>query len=140
MVYSSFFMAERVSSLLRRSVQQLADEVPDSYRLLVEELGPMVVELDVDGEVFSLRGGDRLQVSDGAAQMAGARIVTSRVTILDLVDANMGLGEAVEAGTVCVHGSLDDVQRAHDSLLAYVHATVRASTQPGLLAELRAGR
>lgn len=133
-------MAERVSSLLRRSVQHLEDEVPDSYRLLVAQLGPMVVELDVDGEVFSLRGGDRLQVSDGAAQLADARIATSRVAILDLLDARVGLGEAVEAGMVDVHGSLDDVQRAHDSLLAYVHAAVRASTQPGLLSELRAGR
>jgi hypothetical protein len=132
-------MAERVSSLLRRSVEHLEDEVPGSYRLLVAEIGPMVVELDVDGEVFSLRGGDRLQVSDGAAQMPVVRIVTSRVTILDLLDARVGLGEAVEAGTVWVHGSLDDVQRAHDSLLAYVHAAVRASTQPALLSELRAG-
>jgi len=132
-------MAERVSSLLRRSVEHLADEVPDSYRLLIAELGPMVVELDVDGEVFSLRGGDRLVVSDGAADIAGARIVTSRATILDVLDARVGLGEAVEAGTVSVAGSLDDVQRAHDALLAYVHAAVRASSQPALLSELRAG-
>ncbi len=132
-------MAERISSLLRRSVEHLENEVPDSYRLLVAELGPMVVELDVDGEVFSLRGGDQLAVWDGAARMAGVRIVTSRVAILDLLDARVGLGEAVEAGTVSVHGSLDDVQRAHESLLAYVHAAVRASTQPELLSELRAG-
>jgi hypothetical protein len=132
-------MAERVSSLLRRSVEHLEREVPESYRLLVAELGPMVVELDVDGEVFTLRGDDRLRVSDGAADMAGARIVTSRVTILDVLDANVALGEAVEASEVSVRGSLDDVQRAHDSLLAYVHAVVRASSQPALLSELRAG-
>ncbi|WP_297825573.1 SCP-2 sterol transfer family protein [Mycobacterium sp.] len=132
-------MVEHVSSLLRRSVEHLEDEVPDSYRVLVAELGPMVVELDVDGEVFSLRGGDRLRVSNGAAQVAGVRITTSRAAILDLVDARVGLGEAVGADTVAVRGSLDDVQRAHDSLLAYVHAAVRASSQPALLSELRAG-
>lgn len=132
-------MAERVSSLLRRSVKHLEDEVPDSYRLLVAELGPLVVELDVDGEVFALRGGDRLEVADGVAEAAGARIVTSRLTILDVLDARVALGEAVEAGTVSVRGSLDDVQRAHDSLLAYVHAAVRAPAQPALLSELRAG-
>ncbi len=132
-------MAERISSVLRRSVEHLEHEVPASYRLLLAELGPMVVELDVDGEVFSLRGGDRLQVSDGAAEVAGARIVTSRVTILDVLDATVALGEAVEAGTVSVIGSLDDVQRAHNSLLAYVHAAVRAPSQPTLLSELRAG-
>lgn len=132
-------MAERISSLLRRSVEHLENEVPDSYRLLVTELGAMVVELNVDGEIFSLRGGDRLRVSDGAAGTAGVRIVTSRTTIVDLLDAGVGLGEAVEAGAVSVLGALDDVQRAHDSLLAYVHAAVRAPSQPGLLSELRAG-
>ncbi len=132
-------MAERISSLLRRSVEHLEQEVPDSYRLLLAQLGPMVVELDVDGEVFSLRGGDRLRVSDGAADAAGARIATSRVTILDVLDARVALGEAVEAGTVSVQGSLDDVQRAHDSLSAYVHAAVRAPSQSALLSELRAG-
>jgi hypothetical protein len=132
-------MAERVSSLLRRSVEHLEHEVPDSYRLLVAELGPMVVELNVDGEIFTLRGGDRLRVSDGAADTAGTRIVTSRVTILDVLDARVALGEAVETGRVSVRGSLDDIQRTHDSLLAYVHAAVRASSHPTLLAELRSG-
>ena len=132
-------MAEQVSSLLRRSVEHLADEVPDSYRLVLDELGPLVVELDVDGELFSLRGGRRLEVSDGAAETAGARITTSRATILDVLDARVGLEEAVESGTVGVRGSLDDVLRAHDTLLAYVHAVVRAPSQPGLLSALRNG-
>jgi hypothetical protein len=133
-------MAEQVSSLLRRSVEHLADEVPDSYRRMLDALGPLVVELDVDGELFSLRGGGQLEVSDGAAGTAGARITTSRATILDVLDAKVGLRDAVEAGTVGVRGSLDDVLRAHDALLAYVHAAVRAPSQPGLLATLRNGR
>jgi hypothetical protein len=131
-------MAERVSSLLRQSVEHLADEVPDSYRLVLDRLGPMVVELEIDGELFSLRGGQRLHVSDGAADTAGTRIATSRAAILDVLDARMGLAEAVEAGAVAVLGSLDDVQRAHDTMLAYVHAAIRAPSQPGLLAALRA--
>jgi hypothetical protein len=132
-------MAERILALLRRSVEALETGVPDSYRLLLAELGPLVVELEVDGEVFSLRGGDRLRVSGGAARSAGARIVTSRATILDLIDARVGFGEAVEKGEVSVRGSLDDVQRAHNSLLAYVHAAVRDFSQPALLTELRMG-
>jgi hypothetical protein len=137
--YSSFFMAERISALLRRSVQHLEREVPDSYRMLAAELGTMVVELDIDGELLSLCGGNRLQVSDGPAQTPGARVVTTRVTILELLDAEVGLGEAVESGAVGVRGSLDHVQRAHEALLAYVHAAVRAPSQPGLLSALRAG-
>lgn len=132
-------MAEQVSSLLRRSVGHLEDEVPDSYHLVLEALGPLVVEVDVDGELFSLRGGRRLEVADGAAAMAGAWIATSRAAILDLLDARVGLDEAVQAGTVGVRGSVDDVLRAHDTLLAYVHAAVRAPSQPGLLTALRTG-
>jgi hypothetical protein len=132
-------MAEPVSSLLRRSVGHLASEVPDSYRLLVDTLGAMVVEFDVDGEIFSLRGPDHLQVSDGVAEQPDVRIGTSRTAILDVLDARVQLGDAVEADMVTVRGSLDDVQRAHDSLLAYVHAATRAASQPALLTELRAG-
>ena len=132
-------MAECISSLLRRSVEHLEDEVPDSYRLLAAELGPMVVELDVDGEIFSLRGGDRLDISDGEVREADVKIGTSRTAILDLVDARAGLGDSVEAGAISVRGSLDDIQRAHNSLRAYVHAAVRAPSQPALLTELRSG-
>ncbi len=133
-------MAERVSSLLRRSVGQLEGEVPASYRHMLEALGPLVVEVDVDGELFSLSGGRRLEVTDGSAAASGARIRSSRAAILDLLDARFGLDEAVQAGVVSVHGSLDDILRAHDTLLAYVHAAVRAPSHPDLLAALRAGR
>jgi hypothetical protein len=133
-------MAEQVSSLLRRSIAHLADEVPASYRLLLDELGALIVELDVDGERFWMSGGHRIEVSDGAAAAAGVRITTSRSAILDVLDARLGLAEAVESGAVAVRGSLDDVQRAHNTLLAYVHAAVRAPSQPTLLTAFRAGR
>ena len=132
-------MAEHLSSLMRRSVGHLEDEVPDSYRLVVESLGPLVVDVDVDGELFSLRGGRRLEVTDGQAGVGGARITSSRAAILDLLDAKLGLDEAVQAGDVGVYGSLDDVLRLHDTLLAYVHAAVRAPSHPELLAALRTG-
>ena len=132
-------MAEQLSSLLRRSAEHLADEVPDSYRLVLETLGPLLVEIDVDSELFSLRGGRRLEVSEGAASTAGARITTSRGAILDLLDARVGLDEAVQVGAVGVRGSLDDILRAHDTLLAYVHAAIRAPSQPALMRALRLG-
>jgi hypothetical protein len=130
-------MGERVSALLRRSVGHLADEVPDSYRLVLDKLGTLVVALDVDGELFTLSAGHGLEVIDGSPGTAGAAIATSRAAILDVLDARVGLQEAVEAGTVSVRGSLDDVLRAHDTFLAYVHAAVRAPSQPELLNALR---
>jgi hypothetical protein len=132
-------MAEQVSSLLRRSIGQLSDEVPASYRVMLDKLGPLVVELEVDDELFTLSGGHRLEISEGPAAMAGARIATSRAAILDVLDARVGLEEAVEVGMVNVRGSLDDILRAHDTLLAYVHAAVRAPAQSGLLSALRIG-
>jgi hypothetical protein len=132
-------MAETVASLLRRSLDHLASEVPDSYRHLVAELGPLVVEVDVDGELFSVRGGRRLEVADGAAGAAGARVATSRAAIVEVLDAEIALREAVQAGRVDVRGSLDDVVRAYDALIAYAHAAVRAPSIPGFLAVLRDG-
>jgi SCP-2 sterol transfer family len=132
-------MAKGVSALLRRSVAPLADEVPASYGRVLDSLDALVVQLDVDGELFSLSGGDGLHVADGAAQSAGATITTSRAVILDVLDGRLGLQHAVEAGALSVLGALDDVLRAHDTLLAYVHAAVRAPSQPELLAELRTG-
>ncbi|MBJ7385782.1 MAG: SCP-2 sterol transfer family protein [Mycolicibacterium sp.] len=133
-------MAERVSSLLRRSVDRLANEVPDAYRVVVDRLGSLGVQFDVDGEVFFLSGGADLAVCDGAAARASVQIATTRAAMLDLIDAHVGLAEAVETGTVRVNGSLDDVQGAHDTLHAYVHAAVRATSHRGLLDALRAGR
>src|ERR1700723_3862408 len=132
-------MAEQVSSLLRRSVGHLEDEVPASYRHMLEALGPLVVEVDVDGELFSLRGGRRLEVTDGPAGVRGARIASCRAAILALLDAKLGLDEAVQAGAVSVCGCLDAVFSAHDPLLAYVHAALRAPSCPELLAALRTG-
>jgi hypothetical protein len=131
-------MAERVSVLLRRSMDQLSADVPESYRLLLQQLGSLVVALKVDGEHFSLSGGQRIAVTDGIASTAGAEITTSRNTILDVLDARLGLRDAVEDGKVSVVGPLDDVLRLHDTLLAYVHAAIRAPSQPELLGALRA--
>jgi hypothetical protein len=131
-------MAERVSSLLRRSVDSLADEVPASYRLTLHALGPLVVALDVDGEQFGLTGGHRLVVSEGTPGRPDVTIQTSRATILGVLDAHVGLQAAIEAGTVHVRGTLEHVVRVHDTLRAYVHAAVRAPAQDGLLDALRA--
>ncbi|ORB28336.1 SCP-2 sterol transfer family protein [Mycolicibacterium parafortuitum] len=131
-------MAESVSELLRRSVRQLETEVPDSYRHTLDALGPLAVALSVDGERFSLSGGDRLVVTDGEPADAAVSITTSRATMLDVLDAHVALTDAVEAGAVEVRGSLEHVLRAHDTLRAYVHAATRAPSHHGLLDALRA--
>jgi hypothetical protein len=130
-------MAERVAAVLRRSLDHLAAEVPASHRLLADELGSLVVQFEVDGEVFAVRGDERIEVVDGGAPDPGPRVVTSRSAILDVLDAELTLGDAVEAGRVQVRGALDDVLRAHDALIAYAHAAVRAPSSPRLLAALR---
>ncbi|GAA2569134.1 SCP-2 sterol transfer family protein [Mycolicibacterium diernhoferi] len=131
-------MAESVSSLLRRSIGHLADELPASYRHVLDALGALVVGLEVDDERCTLRGGRRLEVTDDADDPTGIRVVTSRPAILAILDAAITLDDAIETGALNVRGALDDVLRAHDTLRAYVHAAVRAPSQPGLLDALRA--
>lgn len=133
-------MAEEISSLLRRSLGHLAEDVPGSYRLMLDTLGPLVIALDVDGERFSMSGGGDLVISEDRTDTADVRISTSRPAIVDVLEARTTLAQAVEAGAVYVRGRLDAVERAHDTLVAYVHAAVRAPTQLNLLSALKAGR
>jgi hypothetical protein len=129
-----------VAALLRRSLAHLAHEVPDSYRRVVAELGPLVVRIAVDGEVFAVRGGGQLVVVEDGLDGSDVRITTSRLAIVDVLDAVVSLTWAVEDGRVDVRGTLDDLVRVHDALLAYAHAAVRAPSAPGLLKELRGER
>lgn len=133
--------AAPVADLLRRSLAHLAAQVPASHRHLVGELGSLVVEVTTDDPAtFTVRGdGPRIVVTDGPAAAPDTRIAAGRATILDVIDARVGLAEAVEAGRLHVLGPVDAVVRAYDALLAYAHAAVRAPGAPGLLAELRAG-
>jgi hypothetical protein len=132
-------MTDPVSTLLRRSLAHMAVEVPASYRHLQCTLGGLVIELDVDGELFAMWGGPWLEVVAGSAAAPGVRITLGRSAILDVLDARVSLAEAVESNRIQVQGSLDDVLRAHDSLIAYLHAAVRAPSVPALSVELRAG-
>lgn len=133
-------MAEPVAALLRRSLEHLATEIPSGYRRAADALGPLVVEIDVDGEVFALRGGDTMAVIDSnACGQARVRIVTSRPAICALLDAETSLAAAVDADLVRVRGTLDDLLCAHDALIAYVHAAARAPSSAGLRALLDPG-
>ena len=59
--------------------------------------------------------------SDGPAGTAGARIADCPgAAILDVLDADARARRGGRDGPVAVHGSLDDVVRAHDTLIAYV--------------------
>jgi hypothetical protein len=128
-------VGEPVASLLRRSLDHLAAEVPGGYRLLCDALGGHTIGIDVDGERFGLRGGAGLEVvPDGPASV---RIGTTRRGVLAVLDGELSLVAAVEADAVTVLGPLDEVVRAHDALVAYVHAAVRAPGAAGLLDALR---
>ena len=131
-------MADPVSTLLRRSLAHVAVEVPASYRHLQRVLGALVIELAVDSERFALWGGPLLEVVAGPSAAAGVRIAVGRTVILDVLDARVSLAEAVESDRIAVQGSLDDVLRAYDTLIAYLHAAVRAPSVPALAARLRA--
>lgn len=126
-----------VAALLRRSLEHLAAEIPSGYRRAADALGPLVVEIEVDGEVFALRGGDAMTVAEGGGGgPAGVRIATSRAAIGAVLDAETSLAAAVDADLVRVRGTLDDLLRAHDALIAYVHAAARAPSTAGLRALL----
>ena len=130
-------MADTVAALLERSLRHVATEAPAGHARLSELLQLVVVEIAADDTPFVIGGPLKTLVRIGTVAQVDVRVTTDRAAIAAVIDGRITLAVAVESGRVAVTGRLDDVVRAHDALVAYVHAAVRAPSVPALLAALR---
>ena len=133
-------MAEPVSSLLRRSVGHLARRCPTATAACSINSGRWWSSSTSTARSSRCAVAGGSQVSDGAPGDAGARIATSRAAILDVLDARVGLerGGGSRHALTCAGRSTTCCGRT-TRLLAYVHAAVRAPSQPGLLVRATGG-
>lgn len=101
-------------------------------------LSPRKILLQIDGEpiylVFS-PGGVKLNRKEMST--TNARLITSRGTILDVLDARLTLEEAVQTNAIQLQGHVDDLTAFHDGLLMYVRGAVRCPSFPPLLERFR---
>jgi hypothetical protein len=118
---------------MKESLNALSEEVPEAYEALVERLGTLSVDVEVDGACRTLsttRGRITLAASTGYAPVL---IRTRREIIRSLLDAERSFLDAALSDDAFVRGAPADVVVFHDALLTYVAGAVRSRTMPRLL-------
>ncbi len=127
-------------AFLDRSLTILRVEAPDHHAELASTLGRRGLRCEVDGPTVALRfEGSRhaLREPDHREEMF---LRTDWTTILDLVDGELSLLEALLEERLWLTGSADAVTRFDEALVCYLGGAIRCPSLPALLAELRVSR
>jgi hypothetical protein len=125
------------ADFLRESFDALRRELPEVHGVMCGCLAEREVELRVGEEIVSLAftaTDVELRPSCGAP---AAAVRTSRAGILDLIDARSTLLDSVLAGRLELAGTLDELARFHDGLMAYLHGAMRAPSFRSILRRFR---
>ena len=121
------------SAFLTRSLDVLRAECPDAYDAVCARLGDRTVSISVDGEevaVSSLRGTLRIR---GSVPRVAATAISSRTTLLQLLDGQRGLTDAIVSDDVRLVGPLEDLVAFYEGLLQYFVGAVRCPSFASLL-------
>lgn len=123
----------RFAEFLLESFATLERDLPAVHARLCRHFAGRIVELCVDGESLRLAFTTQHAVRSYGNAVASIRITTDRDTILDLVDARLGLVDAIMADRLELTGSPDELLLFHDGLMIYLHGAVRAPGFPHIL-------
>jgi hypothetical protein len=131
--------AERgsIRALLARSLAGIRQAVPEQHRALCTALAGLEVQLRLDHEDFSVRGAGGNIVLSAEAPVTVVELATTSRTVVSLVDGKLDLLDAVLDEAVTLAGSIDNLLRFDDVLLAYLHGIVRCPASGNLMAEFR---
>jgi hypothetical protein len=149
------------------SLELLRREHPPAYAVLCSSMAGRRARLSISGEslalVFSAEHiaverlvperliperlvPERLEAGPAAADVPHAAgepelcLTTDWATILDLVDAQLSITDAVVCGQFDLRGEGRELARFYDALLTYLRGAVRCPSFPGLLDRLRAAQ
>jgi hypothetical protein len=125
------------SAFLSRSLTLLSNELPWVDRALCRALGSRVTALTVDGEKVTVRSDGSVVRVTAAIAEPDVECVTSRTTILALIDARLTILEAIDADQLWLRGGVGDLIAFHEGLSIYVSGAVRSPSFPRLLQEYR---
>jgi hypothetical protein len=144
------------------SLELLRRQHPPAYAVLCSSMAGRRARLSISGEslalVFSAEHiaverlvlerlvPERLEAGPAAADVPHAAgepelcLTTDWATILDLVDAQLSITDAVVCGQFDLRGEGRELARFYDALLTYLRGAVRCPSFPGLLDRLRAAQ
>jgi hypothetical protein len=128
-------------TFLVRSLELLAREKAAVHARLCAALDGMVLAMRIDGEGVAVGFSPLPCVTSGARRNADVKVRSSRRAILDVIDGNVTLENAVLEDRIVLLGSVPALVRFHDGLRVYLNGAVRAPGFAGLLDEyVAAGR
>jgi len=119
------------------SLIALRQECPTAYFLMCGQLAPRRVRLVIEGESVTLAFDPSGVHVLPEAKESAAELVTSRQTILDVLDARRTLAEAVLSDAIVLKGHVNDLTAFHDGLMTYVRGAVRSPSLARLLDRFR---
>jgi hypothetical protein len=139
------------------SLELLRRQHPPAYAVLCSSMAGRRARLSISGEslalVFSAEHiaverlvPERIEAGPAAADVPHAAgepelcLTTDWATILDLVDAQLSITDAVVCGQFDLRGEGRELARFYDALLTYLRGAVRCPSFPGLLDRLRAAQ
>jgi len=121
------------------SLIALRQECPTAYFLMCGQLASRRVRLVIEGESVTLAFDPSGVHVLPEAKESAAELVTSRQTILDVLDARLTLAEAVLSDAIVLKGHVNDLTAFHDGLMTYVRGAVRSPSFARLLDRFRIG-
>ncbi len=127
----------RFRDFLSESLETLAREMPDAYGALCRKLDEREVAIRIGRERVGVVFSKEKAVVRRSSKQAAIEVTTSRAAILDLIDANTTMIEAVLGERLGLRGSLGELARFHDGLAFYLHGAMRAPSFPGILRRYR---
>lgn len=126
-------MITRFEDFLAETLTALARECPDAYEAMCRHLGDREIHIEVDGATTSIVGDSREIAIVSASTSPRVRIVSTRRTVLDLIDRKANLLTAVRRGELRWTGTSADLSAFLEAFSAYVSGTVHSPSFPGLL-------
>lgn len=121
------------ATFLAHSMTLLAAEKPPVYARLCALLRDREARVTMDGERLGIAfpGGEFRLVAE--VDRPFIELVSTRTTVVAVVDGRLTLEEAVWGGHLELRGHLPDLVRFHDALVLYLHGAVRCPSFPWLL-------
>jgi hypothetical protein len=117
----------------------LRSDTPPAFFRLMEELGSLKVDVQVDSERFSVRGDGTQVVVDEVREGAQVYVRTDRRTILALIDGRRSMLEAVLSRELSLSADVSLLGQVGRAGIAFGDGAIRARRARGVLDAFRRG-
>jgi hypothetical protein len=129
--------ADSFFTFLAQSMRILEQEAPERYASLSLAMGDMQAQLTTNGSARIVRFDGSRFVLEREDIKADVDVEFTSDTILDLVDGELSLEEAIDSEVLWIRGAVEVVEHFYDAVLIYIDGAMRSPGFLNLLKEFR---